>query len=796
MGTSEIAGDLKVPGVGARGGLGRTILTAFLVLAIVPLGFVSWYAIDRSRSNIQREVTEKLVSIAALKESQVARWVEGWATTLSRTDFTLQVDTILQENDAGSETMRADLAEMARHRGLDGLGLLDDTGRIEWANDSGWDVETLFLGTGQHLPEAVWVAQASLGTRHSAQVVLAVPLNDNDVWSYVVARIPMTGLMRIIGETAGLGQTGRVYLVDWTGQAFPQERQISSPAIESALSGQNGQGMYSSYDNVPVIGVYRWIPSLGLALFVEQAQEEAFAGNDAVAAAVVAIALGVALFTAIVAAVVTRQITSPVVRLTETALHIANGDLSQRLEVTSRDEIGILARVFNQMSAELQVLYNDLEEKVAQRTRLLQEANYTIQRRAIQMQASLEVGQAITSILNPDQLLEEVVGVVRDRFVYSYVVIYTVEEKEEGLLLRAAAGQPAPSYGDRVPLDFPGPIGQAFREGRAVVDSQPVSLSVGPAASYTHSEVALPLRLGDRTLGVLCVQTTEEEPFDEDEVSALRNLANQVTIALENARAYAVEREAVVRLQELDRSKRRFLANMSHELLTPLTNIIGFSRLMLKEIDGPLLERQATDLQIIYENGQHLLGLINDLLDVSQIEAGLMELEFRPVNLGDLIESVMATGSALVRDRPVTLWSDIQPDLPLVQADPTRIRQALLRLVANAAKFTEVGEIRVRAWADDARVYVSVRDTGMGIAPQDRERIFERFEQGTLRNGHRPNGAGLGLALSKEFIEMHGGEIKVESAVGVGSTFTFSLPIEHETAQEQGAGGAGNGRGV
>ena len=795
METSEADAGLQVPEVGARGGLGRTLLTAFLVLAILPLAVVSWYATNRSRQNIQAEVAEKLVLIADFEEARVLDWLDEWDGVASDPTLVAWAAEVLQTDDVDPQEVRAFLIETAGQWGVEDLALLSPQGSVEWAGEAAWEGDTLPLPLGIE-DSSNSTMQVSFGLHPGEGLVLVNRLDGADGPLYIAVRVPAEGLIRVLEDSVGLDQAVRTYLVDRAGMALPQEQRLPQSTVDAALQGCNDAVLYENYEQVPVIGVCRRLPALGLSFFVEQSQEEAFAGNDAVATAVVAATLIVAMVTAVIAAIVTRQITRPVVRLTESALHIAQGDLSQRVKVSSRDEIGILAQVFNRMSAELQVLYTDLEKKVAQRTELLQRANYLIQRRAIQMQASLEVGQAITSILNPDQLLEEVVGVVRDRFVYSYVVIYTVEEKEEGLLLRAAAGQPAPSYGDRVPLDFPGPIGQAFREGRAVVDSQPVSLSVGPAASYTHSEVALPLRLGDRTLGVLCVQTTEEEPFDEDEVSALRNLANQVTIALENARAYAVEREAVVRLQELDRSKRRFLANMSHELLTPLTNIIGFSRLMLKEIDGPLLERQATDLQIIYENGQHLLGLINDLLDVSQIEAGLMELEFRPVNLGDLIESVMATGSALVRDRPVTLWSDIQPDLPLVQADPTRIRQALLRLVANAAKFTEVGEIRVRAWADDARVYVSVRDTGMGIAPQDRERIFERFEQGTLRNGHRPNGAGLGLALSKEFIEMHGGEIKVESAVGVGSTFTFSLPIEHETAQEQGAGGAGNGRGV
>lgn len=796
MGTSQVATGLEVPSVGMRGGLGRTLLTAFLVLTILPLSIVSWYATNRSRLNIQEEVTGKLASIAALKEAQIFRWMEEQAVVLVRPDFGSQVETALQAVDSGADEVRDCLATAAHRWGAADLALLSPEGRVEWAGDATWEGDVLPLSHNPGLTTGASVVRASLDPSGRAGLVVVSPFAFDDRYPYIAARIAPEGLTRILEETAGLGRTGEAYLVDPSGMALPQQEQrLDCPVIQAALSGEDYEGLYENCGQVPVIGVYRWLPALGLALFVEQSQDEAFARNDAVAAAVIAATLGVALATAVIAAFVTRQVTRPVVHLTESALRIAEGDLSQRVEVTSRDEIGILAHVFNHMTGELEALYDDLEAKVAERTELLQRANYQIQRRAIQMQASLEVGQAVTSVLDPDRLLEHVVRVLRDRFVYSYVAVYTADEEGEYLHLRAFAGEPDPFQGQRIPADWPGSMGRAFREETAVMENRPVPVTVGPPTSYTRSEVVLPLRLGGRILGVLDVQSTDEEGFDQDDVSVLQNVANQVAVALENARAYAVERRAAERLRELDRSKRRFLANMSHELRTPLTNVIGFSQLLLKGIDGPLSERQRNDLQIIYHNGQHLLGLINDLLDVSQIEAGLMELKFREVNLADLIHSVMATISALVRDKEIALREEVSPDLPSVRADPARIRQVLLRLLANAAKFTERGEIRVQAWADEEQVYVSVSDTGVGISPVDRERIFERFEQGTLENGRRPNGAGLGLALSKEFVEMHGGEIWVESEVGKGSTFTFSLPLEPapERREIPGRDGLGGG---
>lgn len=761
------AAGLEVPGVGMRGGLGRTILTAFLILAIVPLSVVSWYASSRHRQNIQEEVTGKLVTIAALKEAQITRWLEEQSVALNAPELQ---GAILHAAGATPEEIRSLLATFASRKGFEDLALIGSQGRVEWAGDASWEGAAVILPLS---PDSFALQNPS----GQEDIILIRPL-DSARWPYLAARMAGDGLIHILEERAGLGETGEAYVVDRRGVACPQNRRVTSPAIDAALSEQSGQGLYENYAGIPVIGVYRWLPSLGLALVVEQTQEEAFAGNEAVTTAVIAATLGVAIATAAIAAVVTRQITRPVVRLTESALRIAAGDLSQRVDIASRDEIGILARVFNQMATELEALYNDLEAKVAERTRLLQQANYQIQRRAIQLQASLEVGQAVTSILDPDALLDHVVRVVRDCFYYSYVAVYTTEESGGGLVLRASAGEADPFHGARVTGESIGAVGQAFRDGRAVLESRPVSIKVGPPLSYARAEAALPLRLGDRVLGVMDVQSTQPEAFDQDDVSVLQNVANQVAIALENARAYALEREAAERLRELDRSKRRFLANMSHELRTPLTNIIGFARLMLKEIDGPLTDQQRHDLEIIYHNGEHLLGLINDLLDISQIEAGLMELEFREVDLGDLIRSVMATASALLRGKPVVMREVIAPDLPRVRADPARIRQVLLRILANAAKFTDQGTITVRAWPVDGEVRISVSDTGMGIAPEYLERIFERFEQGVTENGRRPDGAGLGLALSKEFVEMHGGRIWVESQVGKGSTFTFTLPLQ------------------
>ncbi|HDQ72616.1 MAG TPA: HAMP domain-containing protein [Chloroflexi bacterium] len=819
MSSPGLTKQSRIPTTGMRGGLGRTLLTAFLILAILPLSTITWYATQRERKDIQREVTAKLSSVAKIMETQIQQWIEyqsGQLTLLAALPSTREgVETLIHaENVNPSSPSLQDAHDaletqiqilLAQNPAFQHLSILDAQGQILISIDAA-DVPNTITGVPGLAPaeQANCPYPDAAQSAHRTNLIITQSI-DKMISGSSVPLARLTGwlnpcaLVAKMEAASDLGETGEIYLVDDHKMILSQGQVAASPGIEAALSSENNnapvEGLYENYAGVPVIGVYRWMPELRLILVAEQTQEEAFASNNNVIAAVVGATLGVALLTAVIAAVVTRQITRPIVQLTETALSIAEGDMEKRVPVTSRDEIGILAYVFNRMTSELKALYDDLEEKVAQRTALLQKANYQIQQRAIQLATTLEVSQAATSILDPDQLLKEVVRLVHDSFfAYVYVGIYLFEVDDEGnvvednhwVQLQASRGgrkemkqikaQPVHLGGERTASIRA--ISQAATTGEPHIEKWTVEeaehLFFSP---YIRAEAALPLKMGDQVIGVLDILSTEEQDFDTDDVSVLKNVANQITTALANARTYAMEREASKRLRELDRSKRRFLVNMSHELRTPLTNIIGFSRLMLKGIEGELTPQQRDDVQIIYHNGQHLLGLINDLLDISHIEAGMMALEFHTVNLNDLIQSVMATANALVRGRDIELKQHIVPDLPTIQADAARIRQVLLRLLTNAAKFTHQGSITVQSWVEDGHVVVSVSDTGLGIAPEDHDRIFRRFEQGNLQNGGRPNGAGLGLALSKEFVEMHGGQIWFESELGLGTTFTFTLPV-------------------
>jgi signal transduction histidine kinase len=242
-------------------------------------------------------------------------------------------------------------------------------------------------------------------------------------------------------------------------------------------------------------------------------------------------------------------------------------------------------------------------------------------------------------------------------------------------------------------------------------------------------------------------------------------------------RAEAALQQAKEALEAASQHKSEFLANMSHELRTPLNAIIGFSEVLADGMFGEINEKQAEYLRDILESGRHLLSLINDILDLSKIEAGRMELEPTDFDLPQAIENALILVRERASRRGIILGRTLDAHLGTIRADERKVKQVLLNLLSNALKFTpEGGGIEVGAGVHDDVVEISVADTGVGIAPEDQEAVFEEFRQvGTAAT--KVEGTGLGLALSRKFIELHDGRIWVKSQVGVGSTFTFTLPL-------------------
>ena len=428
-----------------------------------------------------------------------------------------------------------------------------------------------------------------------------------------------------------------------------------------------------------------------------------------------------------------------------------------------------------------------------QNIRLLEDSR----KRADQLQTAAVIAKDTSSTLALDTLLDRAVNLIRDGFGYSHASLFLLDESGRLAQIRAStgeAGQEMLKLGHGLPVGSKSIIGHVTQSARPYVVNNvlddPFHLP-NPLLPDTRSEAGIPLQIGNRVIGALDLQSSKLDAFTQEDISVLQVLADQIAVAVDNARSYELSLQAVEEMRNADQVKSQFLANMSHELRTPLNSIIGFSRVILKGIDGPVSDLQKQDLSAIYNSGQHLLNLINDILDLSKIEAGKMELSFEEgVNLADLINSVMSTVVGLVKDKPIKLERNIAPDLPPLRVDPTKVRQILLNLFSNAAKFTDSGSITIDAHLQTQNgkreVLISITDTGTGISAEDQLKLFQPFTQVDPSPTRKTGGSGLGLSICRHLVELHGGQISLTSEPGVGSTFYFTLPVPQPRQRQTG----------
>ncbi len=432
-----------------------------------------------------------------------------------------------------------------------------------------------------------------------------------------------------------------------------------------------------------------------------------------------------------------------------------------------------------------------VQEDITERKR----SEEALKRRNDYLAASSEIGRLVTSTLDLNTIFTRTVSLISERFGFYYAGIYIIEETGFNVILREATGE----AGEKMKVQRHSVIvGSNSVIGKVAESIEPMLVNdtsieplytPNPYLLDTHSEVAIPLRIGLRIVGVIDIQSIQTHAFTQDDLSVLQSLADQVAVAIDNARSYELSQQLIQELREIDLLKSQFLANMSHELRTPLNSIIGFSRVILKGIDGPVSEMQQQDLTAIYNSGQHLLGLINDILDLARIEAGKMELNFEEIRLPEMITSVMSSAKGLTKEKPIQLLQRSLVDMPTVRGDTMRVRQIFLNLISNAAKFTDEGSITIETLVQKGptgklEAVVNVIDTGPGISLEDQKKLFQAFSQVDGSATRKTGGTGLGLSICANLVQLHAGRIGVTSEVGKGSTFWFTLPL-YQQPEEQ-----------
>ena len=425
-------------------------------------------------------------------------------------------------------------------------------------------------------------------------------------------------------------------------------------------------------------------------------------------------------------------------------------------------------------------LFTELQEK----NRALTQAHAQVSEALEQQTATADILRVISS--SPTDVLPVLDAVAASAARLCEALDATILLRDGDVLVpRTHSGPLGAPFGQRQRITRDWVTGRAVLEARTLHVPDLLQSDEFPegrelALRYGHrATLVVPLVREGIALGAVLVRRREALPFTDRQIVLLQTFADQAVIAIENVRLFKELETANRELGAASQHKSEFLANMSHELRTPLNAIIGFSEVLSERMFGELNEKQEEYLKDIHASGQHLLSLINDILDLSKIEAGRMELELSDFDLPTTLENALT----LVRERAgrhgIALHITVDERLGQVRADERKIRQVVLNLLSNAIKFTpDGGQIEIRAKRLNGSVELTVTDTGVGIAPEDQEAIFEEFRQvGTAAK--KVEGTGLGLALSRKFIELHGGRIWVHSQVGAGSTFTFTIPVRH-----------------
>jgi len=631
--------------------------------------------------------------------------------------------------------------------------------------------------------------------RKESEPYMALAIPHGTGGGVTVAEVNLKFIWDVVSQIR-IGKFGHAYVVDAEGHliahpdislvlkksdlsALPQIR-AARAAPASATDGWDEGMIATSLDGRRALVAHTAIAPLGWLVLVEQPLIEAFAplrGSILRTALLMLLGVGVSVAASLVLA---RKMAKPIEALHAGAARIGGGDLAHEIEVQTHDELEDLAGEFNRMTTRLRDSYATLEQRVEERTRELSEA-------LEQQTATSEILRVISrSPTDIEPVMKALVESAARLCEAQNAQIFRIEEDRMRLVARFGpvrstleAGEARPitrgsvsgrTIVDRVTLHLPDLLAQApteYPDIAAAIQRERIRTTAG-----------VPLLRDGVPIGSISVFRTEVRPFTDAQLTLLQTFADQAVIAIENVRLFNEIQDKTQELEAANQHKDEFLASMSHELRTPLNAVIGFSEVLLEKMFGEINAKQEEYLNDILSSGRHLLSLINDILDLAKIEAGRMELDLEDFELGPAIDNAVVLVRERATRKSLTLDTELGSGLGAVRGDQRKIKQVLLNLLSNAVKFTpEGGRVEVRAQRLRDHVEVSVTDTGIGIAAEHQEAVFEEFRQVGTDYAKKHEGTGLGLTLSKRFVELHGGHIAVKSRLGEGSTFTFTLPV-------------------
>ncbi|MCP4195353.1 MAG: GAF domain-containing protein, partial [Planctomycetaceae bacterium] len=471
------------------------------------------------------------------------------------------------------------------------------------------------------------------------------------------------------------------------------------------------------------------------------------------------------------------------------------------VDKSSRDEIGILAQHLDIMRGSIKQLFAELrekKEKLEEHSRTLEQKvevrTRELARSVEELKALGEVSQWVSSTLDLETVLTSIVRHAVQLSKADAGTIYEFDETEQVFIPQINYGvsdefiqamhESKQRVGDKTVL------GQSAKKRLPEQNPDLVNVPNYPISYMKQSDfraqLALPLLRQDRLIGGLVVRRKAAGEFPAPVVDLLQTFAAQSALAIHNARLFREIEEKGRELEIANKHKSEFLANMSHELRTPLNAILGYTELILDNIYGNVPEKIQEVLKRLQKSGRHLLSLINDVLDLSKIEAGQLTLSLNDYSMQEVVHTVVNSVKSLAEEKNLALKVSVSPDLTVGKGDQQRIAQVFLNLVGNAIKFTEDGEVKVEVTSSNSKFFVAVSDTGPGLSAADQQRIFEEFHQADSSSTRKKGGTGLGLSISKKIVEMHGGRIWVGSTLGKGSTFRFTLPVRVEKQRKQG----------